>query len=229
MLSRFGRRPVIIISDIMFVAGSALMSMADSVLALIVGRCVVGIGLGLASSTVPVYISECAPRAFRGRLLTVFGVITVTGQAIAYLTAYFLYQVDPVEGWRWMLGLGAAPAILQLCLFYCLPESPRWLVAQGPATADRALAVLRHLRGAETDVGPELREIALSVEESNRETRGLGESVAVKLKTIPVASQSFSVRSFAGAWAVLRRMLTEPDVKAALTTGVMLQVTNKLC
>lgn len=73
-----GRRPVVIISSIFFTIGSILLAVAPSKEVLLIGRAVVGMGIGLASMTIPMFISEVAPVELRGRLTTV-NVAFITG------------------------------------------------------------------------------------------------------------------------------------------------------
>lgn len=87
------------------------------------GRLLVGLGVGLASVTVPVYIAEAAPPGLRATLVTVNTLLITTGQFVAYLADYGLTYVPGT--WRWMLGVAAVPSLLQLLGLMWLPESPR--------------------------------------------------------------------------------------------------------
>ena len=61
MSDKFGRKPVIMISDVLFTIGSLVMANTQSIQILMVGRVLVGLGVGFASMVVPVYLSEVAP------------------------------------------------------------------------------------------------------------------------------------------------------------------------
>lgn len=140
---RFGRSRVVLCSSVSFVAGSALLAVADSVAALYCGRFVVGLGVGSASMVVPLLLAECAPAESRGSVVTCVNVAITLGQVLACATAGLLSAVP--YGWRVMLGLAALPAALQfLTFFFVIPESPRWLLAQG--RVDRGTLALRQLR-----------------------------------------------------------------------------------
>ncbi|XP_037078835.1 proton myo-inositol cotransporter-like [Pollicipes pollicipes] len=119
------------------------MALAGGKEVLLVGRLVVGIAVGLSSMAVPMYVSESAPVAIRGRLVTLTASIITLGALVASLVCGALSDVG--EGWRWMLGLGAAPAALQLIGFTFMPETPRFLVSRG--RNEQARQVLRRLRG----------------------------------------------------------------------------------
>ena len=73
-----------------------------------IARIVLGVAIGLASAAAPVYISEVAPPEIRGRLVTFFQLAVTIGIVVAYLVGL---AFDSSEGWRWMLGLGAVPAL----------------------------------------------------------------------------------------------------------------------
>lgn len=125
MNDRFGRKPSIIIADIVFAVGAICMAVAPSPQIIMVGRLIVGVGVGMASMTAPLYISEVSPNRVRGALVSFNGLLITAGQFIAYLlNLAFTHFAHP---WRYMLGIAAVPAIVQLCLMLYLPESPRWL------------------------------------------------------------------------------------------------------
>ncbi|WVR07320.1 hypothetical protein IAU60_004361 [Kwoniella sp. DSM 27419] len=107
-----GRKLVIVLANAVFIA-------AGSVNTMITGRFVVGLGVGLASCIVPLYIGEIAPSRIRGRLVTMNAVVVTFGQVVAYGSAFR----DVQDGWRWIVGLGAVPALVQLAAMGLLPES----------------------------------------------------------------------------------------------------------
>ena len=75
------------------------------------------------------YISELAPSHARGRLVTILSLFITGGQVVAYIIGWVFSSVP--GGWRWIVGIGAAPSILQFALLFALPETPRWLVQAG--------------------------------------------------------------------------------------------------
>ncbi|KVI08285.1 hypothetical protein Ccrd_013349 [Cynara cardunculus var. scolymus] len=114
----YGRKSATLIADVIFVLGSFLMATAPDPYVLLFGRFLVGLGVGVASVTAPMYIAEVAPSEIRGGLVSTNVLMITSGQFLSYL----------VRGtWRWMLGIAAVPAILQFSLMLLLPESPRWL------------------------------------------------------------------------------------------------------
>ena len=110
-----------------FIAGSAILCTAETFEMLLVGRAVVGIAVGLASMAVPMYIAEAAPPEKRGTLVTVNNVFVTGGQFVACIVDALFSKVDYPHGWRYMLKLAAAPALVMFFGFLFLPESPRWL------------------------------------------------------------------------------------------------------
>jgi len=87
------------------------------------GRAASGLGIGLASVVVPVYIAEASPRRWRAALVTANTLMITGGQFVAY-AADFAFTFAPGT-WRWMLGAAAAPALAQALGLLALPESPR--------------------------------------------------------------------------------------------------------
>ena len=144
------------------------MALARTFAALLGGRMVVGLGVGVASATVPLYIAELAPPAQRGRLVATNNSCIVVGQVVAALVDGALSGVP--EGWRWMLGLGGVPSALQLLGLLALPESPRWLVSVGREARARAvlLRLRSHVDSSSDAVEQELEEIRSALEAERR-------------------------------------------------------------
>lgn len=185
-----GRRTTIILADALFALGAFLQAASGSVAALVAGRAVVGVAVGAASAIVPVYLAEMARPRWRGMVVGVnVGCVTV-GQVAAYIVGWLLSPPPPADGevlgsnngWRWMVGLGAVPAILQvlLVLVLRLPETPRWLVAHGMVgEARRVLARVLGTSGVEEgEVEATVREIEAEVAEEEGERRRLAAAAA---------------------------------------------------
>src|SRR5690606_9093853 len=107
-----------------------------------------GIGVGLASMVVPMYIAEIAPANKRGELVAFNQLAIVIGIVLVYFVNYYIVLQGDTQwnlnmGWRWMFGSEAIPAILYLVLVLFIPESPRWLVIKERDAEARE--VLRHL------------------------------------------------------------------------------------
>ena len=118
LCDKFGRKPVIIVADILFSIGSILMAFAATPTTLMVGRFVIGLAIGTSSIVVPIYLSEISPNASRGTIVGVNSTMCPIGQFISSLIALALRG-----NWRLMLGLAAVPSTLQLIGMFFLPES----------------------------------------------------------------------------------------------------------
>eukprot|EP00092_Neocalanus_flemingeri_P041474 GFUD01045160.1.p1 GENE.GFUD01045160.1~~GFUD01045160.1.p1 ORF type:complete len:494 (+),score=159.45 GFUD01045160.1:45-1526(+) len=142
LVDRLGRRPTILLASFMFLLGSIVMAAAPGRVVLLMGRLVVGAGVGLASNTIPLYISECSTVEMRGVLVTMNNVAITGGQLVAGLVCGGLSTTS--GGWRYMLGAAALPACVQLLGFAIMPESPRYLVGRGRmAEAEEVLGSIR--------------------------------------------------------------------------------------
>jgi MFS family permease len=106
---RFGRRKMLLITSLVFIAGALVCSVAPSIMILMAGRLILGVGIGLASSVVPLYISEVAPAKARGSQVSLFQLALTVGILLAYIADYLF---GASGSWRWMLGLAVVPGIL---------------------------------------------------------------------------------------------------------------------
>jgi len=158
----FGRRLLLIVTAIIFAAGALICAAATSPAMLIVGRIIVGLGIGLSSGTVPVYISEVSPADARGWTVSLFQLAITIGILLAYVVDYAFAKS---EAWRWMFGISLIPAAIFAIGMYFLPESPRWLVRHGDPA--RARAILARIRGT-SNVDDELKEIEQSFAQSEQ-------------------------------------------------------------
>jgi len=119
------------VACVIFVAGSAVQSISSTLWLLVIGRALVGLGVGATAAVTPMYLAEIAPPRMRGTVVTTNSIALTGGQLIATLVdAAF---AGSGGGWRWMLGLGAIPAMVQAIgmLALGMPESPAWLRLRG--------------------------------------------------------------------------------------------------
>jgi len=166
---RIGRRGVMIVAAVLFLVSALLAGAAESSAVFIVARILGGLGVGAASVTSPVYISEVTPAAVRGRLSSVQQVMIITGLTGAFLANYLIATYAGgstatfwagYPAWRWMFWLQAIPAAIYLLALFAIPESPRYLVVKGKDAA--AHAVLTRLLGAD-EAGRKVAEIQASL------------------------------------------------------------------
>jgi len=133
---RYGRRPTLLAAGIVFAIGAIGSAFAPAVTLLILARFIVGFGIGLCSVVSPLYVSEVAPREHRGALVSLYQFAITVGILAAYLVDLWL---APEANWRSMLGLAVVPAIVFIVGMLAMPETPRWLFANGRADAGRAV------------------------------------------------------------------------------------------
>ncbi len=145
----FGRRFMLMITALIFVAGALVCATAPSLGVLVVGRLIVGIGIGLATSTVPIYISEVSPPHARGWQVSLFQLAITIGILLAYVIDY---GFSGNGGWRWMLGLAVIPGAALGLGMIRMPESPRWLAENNePDQARKVLAQIRSGKNIESE------------------------------------------------------------------------------
>ncbi len=151
---QLGRKLSLILGAILFVAGSLFCAGAWSVGSLIVARFVLGLAIGIATFTAPLYIAEIAPPEKRGSMISTYQLMLTSGILAAFVSdTLFSY----IGAWRWMLGIVAVPGALFLLAVLRLPNSPRWLLMRG--RGHEARQVLMHLRGNRHHVDAEYKEI----------------------------------------------------------------------
>ena len=125
-----GRKKVILGADVLFIVGALWQAFTSSVWGMIAGRSIVGAAVGSASFCGPHYISpKSHPRHSAVGWSTVASLFITGGQVVAYLVGWAFSGT--LGGWRWMVGLGALPAAVQLLMMGNMPETPRWLVKAG--------------------------------------------------------------------------------------------------
>src|SRR5438105_14698141 len=153
----FGRRRVLLVTAAIFGIGALSSAVAPSPAILILSRVVLGVAIGLSSTTVPVYLSEVSPPQARGWIVSLFQLAVTAGIVSAYIVDYAFASVG---GWRWMLGLAVAPALVFGTGMFFLPETPRWLIRGGRhEIARRVLVRIRDSRDVDlriTEIQPSL-------------------------------------------------------------------------
>ncbi|WP_307773956.1 sugar porter family MFS transporter [Pseudomonas oryzihabitans] len=152
--AKLGRKKSLMLGAVLFVIGSILCGLATSPTMLIFARFLLGLAIGIASFTAPLYLAEVAPENIRGSMISLYQLMITAGILLAFLsnTAFSYY-----EAWRWMLGIIAIPGVLFLIGVFALPDSPRWLIMAG--RREEAIKVLHRLRGDEKVIQQEVAEI----------------------------------------------------------------------
>ncbi|XP_008396179.1 solute carrier family 2, facilitated glucose transporter member 12 [Poecilia reticulata] len=164
LLDRYGRRCSLLLSAALVVGGTIVLVALTSLVALTLGRVVVGMGTSLSGTAACLYIAEISPRERRGLLVTLYELMLVVGVMLGFSCSY-AFTTTP-RGWAYTFGLVIPPALLQMGALFFLPPSPRFLVTQGKV--EQARAVLARMRGrAKEDVADELRDIQVGLKEES--------------------------------------------------------------
>ena len=150
---RLGRRPVVLLAAIIFAVGAIAAALAPNVLILIFARFILGLGVGLASLIVPLYIAEIAPPDTRGALVSLNQLMITIGILVSYIVGV---AFTPIEGWRYMFAVAVIPALILGIGMFTLPESPRWLVKNGKLDKARSVLLLSRV---EADVETEMQQM----------------------------------------------------------------------
>ena len=125
---RYGRKKNIMTVAVIFLVAALGCALSPNYAVLVGFRFLLGLAVGGASATVPVYLSEMAPVAIRGTMVARNELMIVTGQLLAYSFNAFIAVMWPhAHVWRWMLVICSVPAIALWVGIHLLPESPRWL------------------------------------------------------------------------------------------------------
>jgi putative MFS transporter len=153
LADRYGRRAIFTWSLLWYSAANIMVALQTDAFGLNLWRLVSGIGLGVEIVTIGAYLSELAPKGMRGRAFAVNQAIGFACVPIISFLAFILVPAAPfgIEGWRWVVLIGALAAPVVVFLRRGLPESPRWLARHGRlAEADSALTTIEARVEAET-------------------------------------------------------------------------------
>ncbi|KRM60722.1 sugar transporter [Paucilactobacillus vaccinostercus DSM 20634] len=225
---QIGRKWVMFIAGALFTISSLTLAFAGTVAILITGRILSGIAIGMASTIVPLYISEVAPAKIRGTLIGCNQLAFAIGMTTVYCVNAAIANLNSTAfnvsvGWRWMFGSGAIPAILFFVLTVIIPESPRFLFKQGKN--DKAEAILVKLNGT-SNAQNEATEIKKSVQSEHkgliRELFAPGIRFALVIALLAAAFQQLTGTIAVGYYAPIIFQKTGVGVNASLieTIGI---------
>ncbi|GAB2758967.1 sugar porter family MFS transporter [Streptomyces bullii] len=166
-----GRRRTILTLAVLFFVGALGCTLAPTTAVMVVARFVLGLAVGGASVTVPVYLAEISPAERRGALVTRNELMIVSGQLLAFTSNAIIARVGGESGgvWRWMLVIATLPAVVLWFGMLVMPESPRWLASQ--SRFSDALEVLRQVRSRQR-AEAELSEVSALAVKDEREKLG---------------------------------------------------------
>ncbi|WP_328347370.1 sugar porter family MFS transporter [Streptomyces violaceus] len=166
-----GRRRNILLLAVLFFVGALGCTLAPTTEVMIVARFVLGLAVGGASVTVPVYLAEVSPAERRGALVTRNELMIVSGQLLAFTSNAIIARLGGESGgvWRWMLVIATLPAVVLWFGMLVMPESPRWLASQ--SRFGEALEVLKQVR-PRARAEAELKEVSALAVKDEREKLG---------------------------------------------------------
>ena len=143
MADHFGRRTVFTVSLVWYCVATLIMAFQTTATGINLWRMIAGVGIGVELVTVDTYISELVPKRARGRT---FAIQQSIGFLPVPLVAFLAWMLNPtsilgLSGWRWVVIIGSAGALVVWLVRLRLPESPRWLAQQG--RIDEAERIMR--------------------------------------------------------------------------------------
>lgn len=160
---KFGRKLSMLFGGVLFCAGAIINGVAKAVWMLILGRILLGFGIGFANQSVPLYLSEMAPYKFRGALNIGFQLSITIGILVANVLNYFFAKIHGGWGWRLSLGGAMVPALIITVGSLVLPDTPNSMIERGQH--DEAREKLRKVRGVD-DVDEEFNDLVAASEAS---------------------------------------------------------------
>ncbi|MEO8205607.1 MAG: sugar porter family MFS transporter [Chthoniobacterales bacterium] len=155
----FGRKKTILVSAVIFVLGSLACAYSPDEHFLIGARFFLGIAVGVASFTAPLYLSEISPQSVRGGLISMYQLMITIGIVVAFLSDTYFGTYAKMSGgqWRYMLGIIAIPAAIMFVGVCFLPESPRWLFLKG--LREKGIAVFKRMHLDDAEIAAEVQAI----------------------------------------------------------------------
>lgn len=159
LCKKMGRRFTMIMGGLCFIVGTILVASAYHIAQLVIGRLVLGVGVGLATQATPLYLSEMAPYNLRGALNILFQLAVTIGIFVAQLINYGTQHIYP-WGWRLSLALAGVPGLMLFLGALVLPDTPNSLIERGKL--EQGEKVLQRIRGVD-DVTVELEDIVDAV------------------------------------------------------------------
>ncbi|CAA7022510.1 unnamed protein product [Microthlaspi erraticum] len=187
----WGRKPSIFLGGVAFLAGSALGGSAQNVAMLLIARLLLGVGVGFANQSVPLYLSEMAPAKYRGAISNGFQLCIGIGFLTANFTNYETQKIKGGYGWRISLATAAIPASILTLGSLFLPETPNSII-QTTGDVSKAELMLRRIRGT-NDVQDELTDL---VEASSDESKSNAFVKLLQRKYRPELVMAFAIPFF---------------------------------
>ncbi len=157
---RFGRKGTLVWIGLLYLVSAVWSGLSQDLWSFVVARFLGGLGVGISTVVGPMYISEIAPAAKRGRLAGMFQFNIVFGILVAFFSNWVLARWMGEVAWRWMLGVEAIPAVIYTLMCLRIPESPRWLITRkGDREGGKAVLALARPAASPEEIETLAREI----------------------------------------------------------------------
>lgn len=152
----FGRRMVFTCSLLWYTVATVIMAFQRTAIGIVAWRLIAGVGIGVELVTIDTYITELVPKHLRGRAFAVNQVIQFSVVPVVALLAWALVPRSPlgVDGWRWVVLIGALGAVFVWFIRRAVPESPRWLISRGHLEEAECATVAMETRVRQEFGGP---------------------------------------------------------------------------
>jgi putative MFS transporter len=151
LADRFGRRSIFTFALLGYTVASVVMACQTTSNGVLLWRFIAGIGIGVEIITIDAYITELVPSWMRGRAFAVNQAVMFTAVPVVAALAWWLVPLSPygIDGWRWVVLIGAAGSMVIWILRLFVPESPLWLARHGRTEeAAKILTMLEASAGA---------------------------------------------------------------------------------
>ncbi|HEY5129932.1 MAG TPA: MFS transporter, partial [Bradyrhizobium sp.] len=148
LADRFGRRSIFTYALLAYTAATVAMACQTSSGGVLLWRFIAGIGIGVEIITIDAYITELVPSWMRGRAFAVNQAVMFTAVPLVAALSWWLVPLSPygIDGWRWVVLIGAAASMVIWVLRLFVPESPLWLARHG--RTEEAIRILQTLETA---------------------------------------------------------------------------------
>jgi len=190
----YGRKYTIMMNNTVFILGAVLSSLGNKSF-LFVGRFISGLGVGCTSVLAPILLAEMSPAAHRGTITTMHQVNVTLAILVASFVGYFFVTYQK-HGWQWCQGVEVIPCIIMLLGYKYVPESPKWLVAQG--RADEALEQLKALRNPGDNLQEEINNMTADSKSSEQNATVSWREVFSSRRGIIIGCMLMFIQAFTG-------------------------------
>jgi len=191
---KWGRKPILIISAILFIVSATLAAIPRTIWELIIARFIGGLAVGAASVISPLYITEIAPKKIRGALVSLNQLTIVLGILITYLSNWLLEDTG-LNNWRYMFAAQNVPAVLFLAALFFIPESPRYLLKKNNFEKARNILIkINGIQNADLEIS-EIKNYPVRQKINIHELWGKGKRIIIATILLAFLSQTTGIDS----------------------------------